>query len=72
MVDVVPLSAPDEAAVERLGWAVAQWAVAVAEPLGLTQVATAGQVWDRTDASWTAATAAYASATGQVRLTLAP
>ncbi|MDC7119967.1 hypothetical protein OMK64_00275 [Cellulomonas fimi] len=72
VIDVVPLSAPDEAAVERLGWSVAQWAVAVAEPLGLTQVATAGQVWDRAEASWTAATAADSPATGQVRLTLAP
>ncbi|QHT54881.1 hypothetical protein GXP71_01380 [Cellulomonas sp. H30R-01] len=72
VIDLVPLSAPDEAAVERRGWSVAQWAVAVAEPLGLTQVATAGQVWDRTEASWTAATAADAPTTGQVRLTLAP
>lgn len=49
----------------RAGWAVAQWAVAVAEPFGVTSVRHADQVWDRTTATWTAAPDGAAPA-GQV------
>lgn len=72
VVDAGPLTLSDPSGVDRSAWAVAQWAVAVAEPLGLTHVETAGQAWDRAEASWTAATAADSPATGQVRLTLGP
>lgn len=71
VVDAAPLGAGDPAAVDRVTWAVAQWAVAVAAPLGLTHVEVGGQVWDRDEDAWTAATAADAPTTGQVRLTLA-
>lgn len=52
----------------RLAWAVAQWAVAVAEPLGVTEVRVADAVWHRTEAVWTTAEAIGA---GQVVLELA-
>lgn len=68
VVDAAPLGAGDPAAVDRVTWAVAQWAVAVAAPLGLTHVEVGGQVWDRDEDAWTAADA---PTTGQVRLTLA-
>lgn len=72
VVDVWPLATSDPANADRFTWAVAQWAVAVAAPLGLTHVEAGGQAWDRAEASWTAATAADSPTAGQVRLTLAP
>ena len=36
----------------RLDWAVAQWAVAVAQPLQVTSVSVADRTWDRTDGTW--------------------
>jgi hypothetical protein len=48
LVDATPLGADPEHA-ERLGWGVAHWAVAVAEPLRVTSVEHAGRVWDRED-----------------------
>jgi hypothetical protein len=36
----------------RVGWAVAQWAVAVAEPLALTSVQHGDQVWERGAGGW--------------------
>lgn len=54
----------------RLDWAVAQWAVAVAQPLQLTSVAVADQVWDRESGTWRPATGPPIPA-GTVRVTLA-
>lgn len=36
----------------RLDWAVAQWAVSVAQPLQLTAVDVANQTWDREQSTW--------------------
>ncbi len=52
----------------RLDWAVAQWAVSVAQPLQLTAVQVADQVWDRDGGAWAAAPAPLPA--GAVRLTL--
>ncbi len=71
LVDTAPLAAADPAGAGRVAWAVAQWAVAVASPLGLTRVEAGGQVWEREGDAWTAATAADAPVDGVVRLTLA-
>lgn len=54
---------------DRLAWAVAQWAVAVAEPLGLTEVTVADRTWSRSSGTWTPAGAAVPA--GQVELRLA-
>jgi len=52
-----------------LAWSVAQWAVANAKDLAVTQVDVAGQSWRRQDqAGWQASGAPE----GQVRITLAP
>ena len=37
---------------ERVGWAVALWAVTVAEPLHLIEVDYDGQVWSRDTGTW--------------------
>lgn len=58
-----------DAAPDRLAWAVAQWGVAVAEPLGLTEVRVDGQVWTRASGAWAAADAPFPS--GRVELRLA-
>ncbi|MGY4643497.1 hypothetical protein ACVW07_001330 [Cellulomonas sp. URHB0016] len=56
----------------RLGWAVAQWAVAVAQPLAVTRVEVAGQVWDRTDGgAWSTRTGTAPIVPGNVVVTLA-
>ena len=55
---------------ERLAWALAQWAVAVAPGQGLARVAVADHAWRADDGSWHAA--AEPLAAGAVRLTLAP
>lgn len=54
---------------ERLAWAVAQWAVAVAEPLGLTEVRVGDQAWSRSSGAWAAAASTVPA--GQVELVLA-
>lgn len=41
---------------ERLTWALAHWAVAVAHPLDLTEVRTTTSVWDRAGGTWEAVT----------------
>ncbi len=59
--------APDDPA--RAGWAMAQWAVALAQPLALEQVAVADEVWTRGHDAWT--TTDPAQPAGTVVLTLA-
>jgi hypothetical protein len=54
----------------RGGWAVAQWAVALAEPLSLDAVAVADETWTREGASWQPVDTPLPP--GQVLLTLAP
>ena len=51
LLDVAPLAgaSPDS---ERLGWAVAHWAVLVADALRVDEVAHAGSVWDRESGIW--------------------
>ncbi|MBO3086450.1 hypothetical protein [Cellulomonas fengjieae] len=53
----------------RLDWAVAQWAVSVAEPLQLTSVTVADRTWDRAAGAWETTDAAVPA--GAVRLTVA-
>jgi hypothetical protein len=53
---------------ERMGWAVAQWAVAPAAELGTTSVEVADQRWDREATDWSAGDATLPP--GDVRLTL--
>lgn len=53
----------------RFAWAVAQWAVAVAEPLGLAEVTVADRTWTRSSDAWTPAVAPVPA--GQVELGLA-
>ncbi|KQY43037.1 hypothetical protein [Cellulomonas sp. Root137] len=54
----------------RLDWAVAQWAVSVAQPLQLTSVAVADRTWDRAAGTWEPTTGEPLPA-GAVRLTRA-
>jgi hypothetical protein len=54
---------------ERLAWAVAQWAVAVAEPLGLSEVAVADQVWSRESGAWAPAGSPVPAGQVELRLT---
>ncbi|MCL3862597.1 hypothetical protein [Actinotalea sp. K2] len=56
--------------VDRLGWAVSQWAVAVASPLEVVEVEHAGQVWTRDSAGWSVSDR-EGPPTGQVRVVLA-
>ncbi len=51
LLDAAPLIAEPEHA-ERVGWAVALWAVTVAEPLEIVEVDHAGQVWSRDTGAW--------------------
>ena len=67
LVDTSAFGAPEDRT--RLDWAVAQWAVAVAEPLALTSVTVADRTWDRPDGTWAPADAPVPA--GTVRLTLA-
>lgn len=67
VVDTSAFGAPEDRA--RLDWAVAHWAVSVAEPLALTSVAVADRTWDRTEGTWTVNDAPVPA--GAVRLTLA-
>lgn len=54
---------------DRLAWAVAQWAVAVAEPLGLAEVTVADRTWARSADTWAPTDTAVPA--GQVVLRLA-
>ena len=54
----------------RLGWAVAQWAVAVAGTQGVEAVTVADRTWTRADDAW-GASGGDALPAGQVRVTLA-
>lgn len=53
----------------RAGWAVAQWAVAVAAPHRVAAVEHADRRWDRAEGAWVAATGEVPP--GRVRITLA-
>jgi hypothetical protein len=53
----------------RVGWAVAEWAVAIADSQRATTVATADKVWTRASGTWSAS-ATGALAPGEVRITL--
>lgn len=65
------VAAPEHA--ERVGWAVAHWAVTVAAPLEITAVEHAGSVWGRDSGVWSPVPTegAAALAPGQVLVTLA-
>lgn len=69
LVDAGPLAGDPGHAV-RLGWAVAHWAVAVADSLGITGVQVADSVWDRDVAGWVTG-ADVPLPDGQVTITLA-
>ena len=73
VLDAAPLIAAPEHA-ERVGWAVAHWAVTVAQPFGIEEVAYAGSTWTRESGVWsTSATADPQAelAPGQVLVVLA-
>ncbi len=67
-VDATALPGGDTAP-DRLAWAVAQWAVAVAEPLGLTDVAVGDRTWSRASGTWAPADVTVPA--GRVELRLA-
>lgn len=68
-VDLTGAALPvDDAA--RAGWAVAQWAVAVAREVGLDAVTVGDSTWSRAEPTWQPTGAAPLPA-GQVRLTVA-
>jgi hypothetical protein len=54
----------------RLGWAVAQWSVAVADPLSVSTVTVEDRTWTRGHEGW-ASSGTAALPPGQVRVTLA-
>lgn len=75
VLDAAPLVAAPEHA-ERVGWAVAHWAVAVADPLQIVSVTHAGAVWSRDTGTWstsgpTPSGDAASLAPGQVLVVLA-
>jgi hypothetical protein len=75
LLDATPLIAAPEHA-ERVGWAVAHWAVAVAEPMAVTSVQYLGSTWDRDEGVWspspeTASPETAAPPPGQVLVPLA-
>jgi len=64
------IASPDQA--ERVGWSVAHWAVAVAQPLAVTEVRYGTSVWDRAEGTWTVVQDAPTDlAPGQVLVVLA-
>jgi hypothetical protein len=67
-VDATPMATANDA--DRLGWAVAHWAVAVAAPLEIVEVDHMGARWDRATGLWTTVKGA-AGTPGQVRVVLA-
>lgn len=73
VLDAAPLVAAPEHA-ERVGWAVAHWAVAVAQPLQIVSVEHAGSVWSRETGTWSVPTESPTGTTlaaGQVLVVLA-
>lgn len=70
LLDTAALSAVSGGDATRSGWAVAQWAVAVAEDVHLVSVAVGDSRWDRADGGWH--TNENAPPPGTVTLTLAP
>ena len=56
---------------DRLGWAVAHWAVAVSSPLQVVEVDHMGRRWQRSTGKWTPVDGTPGAA-GQVRIVLAP
>ncbi|HWS58979.1 MAG TPA: hypothetical protein VN257_10595 [Actinotalea sp.] len=70
LVDASQMSG-DGSDLERLGWAVAHWAVSVASPLQVTEVSHAGWTWLREDGTWQPAAEEGAAPAGQVRISLA-
>lgn len=75
LLDVAGLTAATGGDPARASWAVAQWAVAVAEGLGVDAVEVGDDRWDRGGEGWTAGGAAAdagAVPEGTVALTLAP
>ena len=68
-IDVDTTAFGGEADRARLDWAVAQWAVSIAQPTQLTGVEVADRAWVRADGTWEPATTALPA--GTVRLTLA-
>ncbi|WP_147795854.1 hypothetical protein [Cellulomonas sp. Y8] len=75
LLDVAGLTAATGGDPARASWAVAQWAVAVAEPLAVDAVEVGDARWDRGGEGWTAGGAAADAAAvpeGTVALTLAP
>jgi hypothetical protein len=71
LLDPAALTAATGGDATRSGWAVAQWAVAVAEALDVQAVAVGDGAWDRGGAGW-AAGAVAPLPPGTVALTLAP
>lgn len=63
-VDAATLGAGDQA--DRLGWAVGQWAVAVAAEVGVTSVQVGDKVWARGQDGWASATAPIPAGTVQI------
>ncbi|GEA89582.1 hypothetical protein Q760_02815 [Cellulomonas cellasea DSM 20118] len=70
VIDARPVGAGTPEEDVRAGWALAQWAVAVARPEAVIQVRALDQVWDRASGEWAVADAAALPA-GEVRVTLA-
>lgn len=72
LVDASSMSA-DGSDLDRMGWAVAHWAVSVAEPLQVVEVWHAGRSWLRQEGVWSPAdaTSAADAVVGQVRIVLA-
>ena len=50
-------------------WALAQWAVAVAQPLGLTSVSVGDQTWDRATGTWAPSTTPVPAGTVSLTIT---
>jgi hypothetical protein len=69
VVDASGMASGEDA--DRLGWALAHWAVAVASPLQVVQVQVGAWAWDRAEGTW-APTDGEAAPAGQVRIVLAP
>lgn len=70
VVDARPVGTGSPEEDVRAGWALAQWAVAVAQPEAVTRVRALDHVWDRASATWTV-TEEPALPAGEVRVTLA-
>ena len=68
LVDATSMATADDD--ERLGWAVAHWAVTIAGPLDIIAVEHAGVTWDRAEGEWTRSQDP-AGQPGQVRIVLA-